>query len=128
MVGHLLERLVLEVVRTNIGDDGAEITLGSDLDDLNVDQLTMTYIVLELEGRIGVELPSDLEDARTVAQLVAGVQIAVRASERAKRRFLRSNELLPMQTGRPSIGRHSIYYGHYSGVKARHPRRIRLPA
>jgi acyl carrier protein len=46
---------------------------------MDVDQLTMTQIVLALESRLGVELPTNLEEAKTVAALVVGAQKALRS-------------------------------------------------
>ena len=72
MVEQHMERLVLDVVRSVIGDEVEDLTLDSDLAVLGVDQLTVTYIVLALENRLGIELPTYLEDARTVAGLEPG--------------------------------------------------------
>lgn len=72
-----MERLVLDVLFSVVGDEAERLTLDSDFDILDVDQLTMTQIVMELEGRLGVELPTSLEAVKTVAELVVGAQKAV---------------------------------------------------
>jgi acyl carrier protein len=72
-----MERLVLEVVLSVVGDEAERLSLESDFDTLDVDQLIMTQIVLALESRLGVELPTNLEEAKTVAELVAGTQEAL---------------------------------------------------
>jgi acyl carrier protein len=77
MIQSLVEELVLEVVLSVIGDEAEHLTLESDFDVLDVDQLTITYIVLALESRLGIELPTNLENAQTVAELVAGAQEAL---------------------------------------------------
>lgn len=79
MIHRSIERLVLDVVLSNV-DDEVVRDLNSGVAVLEVDHLTMTYIVLALENRLGLELPSHLEDARTVADLVAGVLDALRAN------------------------------------------------
>ena len=109
MVEQHMERLVLDVVRSVIGDEVEDLTLDFDLAVLGVDQLTVTYIVLALENRLGIELPTYLEDARTVAGLAAGARDAMRASVVARWRFLQE-ELAPVPTGRsvPSHLSHQI--------------------
>ena len=72
-----MERLVLDVVLSVIGDEAERLSLESDFDTVDVDQLTMTQIVLALESRLGVELPTNLEEAKTVAELVVGAQKAL---------------------------------------------------
>jgi acyl carrier protein len=72
MIHQQIERLVLDVVLSNTNDEVVR-DLNSGVAVLEVDHLTMTYIVLALENRLGIELPSHLEDARTVADLVSGV-------------------------------------------------------
>ena len=49
-----MERLVLDVVLSVIGDEAERLSLESDFDTVDVDQLTMTQIVLALESRLGV--------------------------------------------------------------------------
>jgi acyl carrier protein len=78
MIQQLMERLVLDVVLSVVGDEGERLSLESDFDVLDVDQLTITHIVLALESRLGLELPTSVEEARTVVELVAGAQKAVR--------------------------------------------------
>ena len=78
MVRNRVEKLVLDIVLSYANDDGGD-DLNSD-SILDVDDLAMTHIVLALETRLGVELPTDLEDARTVAELVAGALEALRAN------------------------------------------------
>ena len=72
-----MERLVFDVMLSVIGDEAKRLSLESDFDTLDVDQLTMTEIVLALENRLGIELPTNLEDAKTVAELVVGAQKAL---------------------------------------------------
>lgn len=110
MVEQHMERLVLDVVRSVIGDEVEDLTLDSDLAVLGVDQLTVTYIVLALENRLGIELPTYLEDVRTVAGLAAGARDAMRASVAARWRFLQSEELAPVPTARsaPSHLSHQV--------------------
>jgi acyl carrier protein len=86
MADHLLEDLVLGAVLARSGRQ-THISLKTDLVDLDVDQLTMTYIVLELEEKLGIELPCELEDARTVAELVASTEKAMLA-QKAPTRFV----------------------------------------
>ena len=72
-----MERLVFDVMLSVIGDEAKGLSLKSDFDTLDVDQLTMTQIVLALESRLGVELPTNLEEAKTIAELVVGAQKAM---------------------------------------------------
>ena len=72
-----MERLVFDVMLSVIGDEAKRLSLESDFDTLDVDQLTMTEIVLALESRLGVELPTNLEEAKTVAELVVEAQKAL---------------------------------------------------
>ena len=72
-----MERLVFDVMLSVIGDEAKRLSLASDFDTLDVDQLTMTQIVLALENRLGIELPTNLEEAKTVAELVVGAQKAL---------------------------------------------------
>ena len=80
MVEDLMEGLVIVVVLGVMNAETDDITRDSDFSDLGVDQLSITYIVLELEVRLGIELPADLEDAQTVAELAAGARQALRAA------------------------------------------------
>lgn len=68
--------VVIDVVADILGLDPSEVAAGSDLSDLGADQHDMTEIVSDLEFRLKIELPTDLEDARTVADLAAGVRVA----------------------------------------------------
>lgn len=79
MVSDQVERLVLDVVLSHADDEGI-LDLNSDASVLEVDHLTMTHIVLALETQLGIELPTFLEDARTVAELVTGVLNAMSAN------------------------------------------------
>lgn len=108
MIQHLMERLVLDVVTDIIDDDGVEVTLSSDFSELGVDQLTMTYIVLRLEARLGVEVPSALEDARTVGELVAGMQDALRANPASLHARPHIAESPPTYVGRRFVGRPAV--------------------
>lgn len=74
---------------------------------LDVDQLAITYIVLAFESRLGIELPTHLEDARTVAELVAGARDALRANAATKGRLPESDELPLIRIGRPALRRNS---------------------
>ena len=49
-----MERLVFDVMLSVIGDEAKRLSLESDFDTLDVDQLTMTKIVLALESRLGI--------------------------------------------------------------------------
>ena len=93
MIQRLLERLVLDVMLSVVGDEGERLSLESDFDILDVDQLTMTYIVLALESRLGLELPTSLEEARTVAELVAGAQKALRENDETKSLYPAANKM-----------------------------------
>lgn len=77
-----VERLVMDVVLSQADDDEVR-DLHSSSALLDVDHLTMTHIVLALETRLGVELPTHLEDARSVAELVAGAVGALRDNGKA---------------------------------------------
>jgi acyl carrier protein len=107
MIKHLMEGLVRDVVLSVIGDEAEHLTLESDFAVLDVDQLAITYIVLALEGRLGIELPTHLEDARTVAELVAGARDALRANAATKGRLPESDELPLIRIGRPALRRNS---------------------
>lgn len=72
-----MERLVFDVMLNVIGDEAKRLSPESDFDTLDVDQLTMAEIVLALESRLGIELPTNLEEAKTVAELVVGAQKAL---------------------------------------------------
>jgi acyl carrier protein len=123
MVEQHMERLVLDVVQSIIGDEVERVTLESDLAILGVDQLTITYIVLALENRLGIELPTHLEDARTIAGLVVGVREALRANVEARCQLLRSEELSPSPMGR-SAPSHLSYQSLSPSIAPR-PRRRR---
>ena len=128
MVEELMEGLVIDVVMNVIKTE--DIMGNSDFSDLGVDQLDITYIVLELEFRLGIELPADLEDAQTISQLAAGAREALRAAA-APHRLLQSDESLQAQMGRPFLRRHSISYRHrsQSGQRPRrHPLRAQKPS
>jgi acyl carrier protein len=107
MIKHLMEGLVRDVVLSVIGDEAEHLTLETDFAVLNVDQLAITYIVLALESRLGIELPTHLEDARTVAELVAGTRDALRANVVTKGRLPESDELPLIRIGRPALRRNS---------------------
>lgn len=83
MVKEHVEAVVLDVVLSQ-ADNEEILDPNSATTVLDVDQLTMTHIVLALETRLGVELPTYLEDARTVAELVIGALEALRSNDRAK--------------------------------------------
>lgn len=104
MIKHLMERLVLEVVRRVIGDEAENLSSDSDFDVLDVDQLGMTDIVFALESRLGIELPTHLEDARTVADLVTGAQDELRKSA-AKLRLSQGDRPLPILNGQAALSR-----------------------
>ena len=106
MIQQLMERLVLDVMLSVVGDEGKRLSLESDFDILDVDQLTMTYIVLALESRLGLELPTSLEEARTVAELVAGAQKAVRENAVIKSLHPATNKMSLHSMQRPASERH----------------------
>lgn len=121
MMHQQIERLVLDVVLSNAGEEVVR-DLNSGVAVLEVDHLTMTYIVLALENRLGVELPTHLEDARTVADLVAGVLDALRAkSEIMKCQVALDCGLTPVRTARPS----SSGYSSARSMRALSPSRPR---
>ena len=107
MIKYLMEGLVRDVVLSVIGDEAEHLTLESDFAVLDVDQLAITYIILALESRLGIELPTHLEDARTVAELVAGARDALRANAATKGRLPESDELPLIRIGRPALRRNS---------------------
>jgi len=115
-----MERLVLDVVRSVIGDELEHLTLETDLGALGVDQLTITYIVLALENRLRIELPTHLEDARTVAALTAGVREALRANAAARWQVTQCVELTPAPEGRSASGHLS-----YQSISLSNPPRQR---
>lgn len=104
MIKHLMERLVLEVVLSVIGDQAENLSTDSDFDVLDVDQLGITYIVLALESRLGIELPTHLEDARTVADLVTGAQDELRKGA-AKLQLSQGDRPLPILNGQAALSR-----------------------
>lgn len=77
MIREHLENLVLDVVLSQ-ADEGEVRRMRSGATVLDVDQLTMTHIVLALETQLGVELPTYLEDARTLEELLSGTRDALR--------------------------------------------------
>ncbi len=80
MVREHLESVVLDVVLDQ-ADAGEVRRLNSSTTVLDVDQLTMTHIVLALETQLGIELPTYLEDARTITELVTGALEALRGAQ-----------------------------------------------
>lgn len=103
MIHQQIERLVLDVVLSNV-DDEVVRDLNSGVAVLEVDHLTMTYIVLTLENRLGVELPTHLEDARTVSDLVSGVLEALRTRSEKKCQVALDCGVIQVRTGRESPG------------------------
>ena len=91
MVEDLMEGLVIDVVMGVINAETKDIRRDSDFSDLGVDQLAITYIVLELEVRLGIELPVDLEEAQTISEMAASAQQALRAAA-ARHRFLQGDD------------------------------------
>ena len=79
MVEDLMEELVTDVVLGVINANTEHVTRDSDFSDLGVDQLSITHIVLELEVRLGIELPADLEDSQTIAEMAAAARQALRS-------------------------------------------------
>jgi acyl carrier protein len=124
MVDQHMERLVLDAVLSVIGDEAEHLTLETDFSELGVDQLTITHIVLALEHRLGVELPTHVEDAQTVSELAAGVREALRANATAKCRLAQSEELSPIPPGRASQGH--LSYQALSLSSPPRPRRRRV--
>jgi acyl carrier protein len=80
MIADLMERLVLDVVTQTIDSRSGDISYDADFSDLGLDQLDITYIVLELEVRLGMELPADLEDSQTISQMAASARRALQAN------------------------------------------------
>jgi acyl carrier protein len=107
MIKYLMEGLVRDVVLSVIGDEAEHLTLESDFAVLDVDQLAITYIILALESRLGIELPTHLEDAQTVAELVAGARDALRANAATKGWLPEGDELPLIRIGRPALRRNS---------------------
>jgi acyl carrier protein len=101
MVREHMEKLVLDVVLSQ-ADDEEILNLDSNTTVLDVDQLTMMHIVLALETRLGVELPTSLEDARTVAELVTGVLEALRGNAQEEVRPVRQ-QVLPLVSAVTSV-------------------------
>ena len=104
---NLMEKLVFDVVLSVIGDEAIGLTLKSDFAVLDVDQLDITYIVLALETRLGIELPTHLEDARTVAELVTGARNALRANVVTTFQLPKRKELPPTASRRSALRRPS---------------------
>jgi acyl carrier protein len=100
-----MEKLVFDVVLSVIGDEAMGLTLESDFAVLDVDQLDITYIVLALETRLGTELPTHIEDARTVGELVTGARDALRAYAATKFQLPERNDLPSTLAGRPALRR-----------------------
>jgi len=116
MIQQLMEGLVLDVVLSVVGDeDGERLSLESDFDVLDVDQLTITHIVLALESRLGLELPTSLEEARTVAELVAGAQKAVRENVVTKSLHPATNKMSLHSMQRPASKRTACRARHEPG-------------
>lgn len=106
MIKEHVERLVLDVVLSQADDD--EICdLQSSTAVLDVDQLTMTHIVLALETRLGAELPTYLEDARTVAELVAGALEALHGNAKAASMLARDPVISAARANRQPARRRS---------------------
>lgn len=124
MVEQLTERLVLDVVMSVIGEEAEHLTLEFDFTELGVDQLTITHIVLALEHRLGIELPTHVEDARTIAELTAGVRDAMRANVTARCRLIQIEEPSPMPVGRSAPGH--LSYRALSLSSPPRPRRRRV--
>jgi acyl carrier protein len=121
MVEDLMEGLVIDVVMGVINAETKDIRRDSDFSDLGVDQLAITYIVLELEVRLGIELPVDLEEAQTISEMAASAQQALRAAA-ARHRFLQGDDSVQVKMGRPCLRGHPNSYRHRShpGQHSRH--------
>ncbi|MEZ5889115.1 MAG: acyl carrier protein [Xanthobacteraceae bacterium] len=124
MVDQPMERLVLDVVVSVIGDEAEHLNLETDFSEIGVDQLTITHIVLALEHQLGVELPTHVEDAQTVSELVAGVRDALRTNATVQCRLAQSEELSPSPAGRAAQGHLSYQALSLSGPPR--PRRWRV--
>jgi acyl carrier protein len=71
----MIAELVIGAVAETLGRAAETISLADDLsDDLGADQRDVTDIIELIERRSGIALPTDLEDARTVGDLVAAVK------------------------------------------------------
>jgi acyl carrier protein len=123
MVEQLTERLVLDVVMSVIGDEAEHLNLETDFNELDIDQLTITHIVLALEHRLGVELPTHVEDAQTISELTARVRDALRADVSARCRLFQSQELSVIPAGRAAPGH--LSYRALSMSSPPRPRRRR---
>ena len=124
MVEQLTEQLVLDVVMSVIGDEAEHLNLETDFNELDVDQLTITHIVLALEHRLGVELPTHVEDAQTISELTARVRDALRVNVTARCRLIQSLELAPIPVGRAARGH--LSYQALSPSSPPRPRRRRV--
>ena len=125
MVEQLTERLVLDVVMSVIGDEAEHLDPETDFSELDVDQLTITHIVLALEHRLGVELPTYVEDAQTIGELTARVREALRANVTARHRlFFQTEELAVVPVARVAPGH--LSYHALSQPSPPRPRRRRV--
>ncbi|MFO1100716.1 MAG: acyl carrier protein [Xanthobacteraceae bacterium] len=125
MVEQLTERLVLDVVMSVIGDEAEHLDPETDFSELDVDQLTITHIVLALEHRLGVELPTYVEDAQTISELTVRVREALRADGKARYRlFFQTEELAVVPVARVAPGH--LSYHALSQPSPPRPRRRRV--
>lgn len=69
--------ITIDVVADILGLQPSEVTSNADLSELGADQRDLMDIVTELEDRLRIELPTNLEDAQTVADLAAGLERAL---------------------------------------------------
>ncbi len=82
-----IENTVLDtislVVRNILADQGAEVRREQDLrDDLGLDSADIAELLVELEARLGVELPDDCGPLGTVGHLADAVAaLCVKAGE-----------------------------------------------
>lgn len=69
---------VAEVVSEETGLDTDEITMDKSFtEDLDIDSLTMTSVVVQAEEKFGIKIPDeDMGDLRTVADVVTYIQKA----------------------------------------------------
>lgn len=69
---------VAEVVSEETGLDTDEVTMDKSFtEDLDIDSLTMTSVVVQAEEKFGIKIPDeDMGDLRTVADVVTYIQKA----------------------------------------------------
>ena len=76
-----IERAIAAIIAEELGVDPARVTPEARLrEDLGADSINAVQIAWEIEERFSIEIPeTDLQNARTVAQIVDYVTETVRA-------------------------------------------------